>query len=560
MHPSNNECTPRHPLTSDSFSRSYYLVPNPTTNSIKGFDLIVLGLQESTYGTSWFSKSCVSELLDNIADVLGSSWVQVQHAKRAQMQMVMYCRKSVRGRITRTEIAVENTGFLHVLPNKGGILVTCYVDGTSLAFISTHLAAHEGVKKCAVRNESTQEILGGVRAGDMTLDPSVQFHHTFLMGDMNYRVTFDPAVPDRAFTDRMGAEEAAVEKLKSIKSMKEELEEEYEDTDERRDQLVKLYHIIETEDWERMLAMDELNREIKAGRILKGFTALQPDFPPTFKRKRVNVIQQKLIGQTLVCGKKSYDVFSSENANATAGTTTDMFYDKKRLPSYTDRILHCSMPGFTTHLKNTHFTSCEKCTSSDHKPVKAHFEVETVEDLKDLKVTSSKRGVQIQIFNLKGGNLAEMDTMAFGGGSDPYIVVSTDPKEVLVQENLRSKTILHDLNPVWDDEMVVTLVSPDLDGLAKRTHLLLNVWDADVISQDDLIGTLSISLDDIKKACTVNGAISQEAQYTFSGPLLANGLVQGELSGAITMSVPKFDESLCVSYSTTTHANCCTIS
>ena len=136
------------------------------------------------------------------------------------------------------------------------------VDSTKLAFISSHLAAHEGAKKCGLRNDHVKEILGrwgigilasfdnpfpltheeilpsnltintlstscphshlletisflddpssssslapnplspllstppihligGVRAGDKRFDVTVQFHHVFFMGDMNYRL------------------------------------------------------------------------------------------------------------------------------------------------------------------------------------------------------------------------------------------------------------------------------------------------------------------------------------------------------------------------------------
>lgn len=439
-----------------------------------------------------------------------------------------------------------------MLPNKGGILCTCYVDGTSLAFVSTHLAAHEGVKNCQVRNGSIEEILGGVRAGNKTLDPAVQFHHCFWMGDMNYRLTFDPEVPDRAFTDRMATAvvvKDGEEKLNSGKA--EDEQEEYEDTDERRDQIAKLQHMIEHEEWDKMLKLDELNREIAAGRVLNDFTALQPNWPPTFKRKRKTAIASKAIQQTLVCGAKKYEVFSDVNDNVDQAVKVATFYDKKRLPSFTDRILHTSLPGFKENLMNRTFESVEQCLSSDHKPVRASFDIDTVEDIHDLKVTADRRGLTMHIFNLKGQDLAEMDTVAFGGGSDPYIVLHTDPKEIMAAGNVtRSKTIAHNLNPVWDEQMELTLVSPDLDGVAKRTHLFLNVWDEDVISADDLIGTLRIPLSDIRKACSKDGKVDPEAQFHFKGDLLANGLVQGHLSGTIMLSVPKFDEKLCTSFST----------
>jgi hypothetical protein len=70
-------------------------------------------------------------------------------------------------------------------------LVSLNVDGTSLAFVSCHLAAHEGASKCQLRNDSIKEILGGVRPKDKRYDIFAQCHHIFWMGDMNYRLTFN---------------------------------------------------------------------------------------------------------------------------------------------------------------------------------------------------------------------------------------------------------------------------------------------------------------------------------------------------------------------------------
>jgi hypothetical protein len=49
--------------------------------------------------------------------------------------------------------------------------------------------------------------------------------------------------------------------------------------------------MVVNERWGDILALDELNREIAAGRVLNNFTALQPSFPPTFKRTRHVSIQ-----------------------------------------------------------------------------------------------------------------------------------------------------------------------------------------------------------------------------------------------------------------------------
>ena len=98
------------------------------------------------------------------------------------MQLLVFCRREIFFAIKSVEESGENTGFLSIFPNKGGQCITLVVGQTSLAFISCHLAAHEGPKKCLQRNESVEEILGGVRSGDRRFDPTLTFHHTFWMG------------------------------------------------------------------------------------------------------------------------------------------------------------------------------------------------------------------------------------------------------------------------------------------------------------------------------------------------------------------------------------------
>ena len=53
----------------------------------------------------------------------------------------------------------------------------------------------------------------------------------------------------------------------------------------------KVIQLIATEKWSNLLEFDELNRELQAGRMLPGFTAPAPKFPPTFKRVRNQKIE-----------------------------------------------------------------------------------------------------------------------------------------------------------------------------------------------------------------------------------------------------------------------------
>jgi hypothetical protein len=235
---------------------------------------------------------------------------------------------------------------------------------------------------------------------------------------------------------------------------------------------------------------DELNREIAAKRILNEFIALQPSFPPTFKRIRKEcIIKSNLTTPTTgltwiynnVEGVKSY-------------------YHKKRIPSYTDRILYKSSEIFKNWISPLFFESCENALSSDHKPVRAGFNLKLSKGENDIIVDRQLLGknkkpaesknkepklLKLQAFDLKGYDLEEMDLQAFGGGSDPYIVITTDPPSLILHKQrirctvpgLKSKVIKHDVNPVWPDPMYLSIASVDLEGLSKvrKTFFLFHL-------------------------------------------------------------------------------------
>lgn len=282
---------------------------------------------------------------------------------------------------------------------------------------------------------------------------------------------------------------------------------------------------INQEKWSDLLALDELNREIAAGRILNQFTALQPAFPPTFKRSRDKILPD------------SVTELSLENL--------DQFYNEKRIPSFTDRILYKSLPTFSNSLKYLFFDSCERATSSDHKPVRAGFQLSLSkgkEDIlvdRDLLVKSAQAGytryLKLKVHDLKGFNLEDMDV---GGGSDPYVLIVTDPPSLLMQRNkfvkhnegVKSKTITKDLNPVWTETMSLSIASLDLEGLSKNASLIFSVWDEDTFNADDLIGSFSIPFKDILETLFV-----KKESHAFDLVLMSNAEIMGKLTGVISL-------------------------
>ena len=94
------------------------------------------------------------------------------------------------------------------------------------------------------------------------------------------------------------------------------------------------------------------------------------------------------------------------------------FYDKKRIPSYTDRVLYKSFSGFQKNLQLLDFKSCEDVPSSDHKPVYCDFLLQTTDGGHNIIKNGKGDGIKFEFFSLKATNLAEMDEVLGKAGND----------------------------------------------------------------------------------------------------------------------------------------------
>ncbi|CAE7606590.1 snt-2 [Symbiodinium microadriaticum] len=287
-----------------------------------------------------------------------------------------------------------------------------------------------------------------------------------------------------------------------------------------------------------------------AHRALVGYIAPQSRFPPTFKRTRKVSIQRREGGGTQLeealksaIPREQTKEFNldMDNEGCSSRAVISTFFHPKRLPSFTDRILTKSMPAFQGALRNESFTSGEDAISSDHKPVIATYTLTTYGGLRGIMAYNPNMvsntfpryttNTTYRIKNLKGYNLAEMDSALFGGGSDPYVVLWSDPRQILIGKKLRTPTITHELNPVWTEGIEFRLATNDTTGLSQNAHLFLSVWDFDVTNEDDLIGTFTIALKDLFE----HYSNTSGSDFHFRGSLVRNGLHHGEIEGDIEL-------------------------
>ena len=100
-------------------------------------------------------------------------------------------KKSPRPHISAVELTTVATGIGGIVANKGALVAKFDYRGDTLAFVCSHLEAHEGHHHCERRNEMAAEIMRQARVGNRDADLGSQFHHVFWAGDLNYRLV-DP--------------------------------------------------------------------------------------------------------------------------------------------------------------------------------------------------------------------------------------------------------------------------------------------------------------------------------------------------------------------------------
>jgi len=255
----------------------------------------------------------LSPVLALAADTAGDSYRVVHCQMMGQIGILLLVKARHFDRVDEVEFGYEATGGpTRTFPNKGGCVISMRIYGTRLVFVGTHLAAH--LKYVDNRDLDVAEIIDQVRLGprpDVDLD--AQFDHAFWMGDLNYRTDIRAHEPD-AWKGK--PHEELFEHVKSMVASKKFAD-------------IQRY--------------DQLRDHQEKGKVFAQFHEGKYDFEPTFK------------------------IFQKE------GHTYEE--KKKRIPSYTDRVLVRSIPRLRPHITIGKVQSYPQIWTSDHKPVSTDFVV-----------------------------------------------------------------------------------------------------------------------------------------------------------------------------------------
>mmetsp|Transcript_60463 Transcript_60463/g.121340 ORF Transcript_60463/g.121340 Transcript_60463/m.121340 type:complete len:698 (+) Transcript_60463:54-2147(+) len=507
--------------------------------------------------TSKSKLSGAKHLLTTLQRQVGSDFVLLSAVMRGQMRIRVYIRRSLLSKVSAVESGAENTGLGGVVANKGGQAVKFDLAGTTLVFVNSHLAAHESAAKCNKRDEDAHEIFNSLTFGDRVHDLA-QFDHVFWCGDLNYRLEVPGQMP--------------------------------------KGKAAELVHeLVNREKFAELWKMDELQREVKAGRAFCNFRTAKCNFKPTFKVMK---------------------------------GTSDTVYNEKRIPSYCDRILWKSHAHLEEHVSCHSFEGCHAFATSDHKPVLGRFSVFPTPKPGNLPTappftngpagevppsspstrasTSAAAGnfpffPQLKFFDLKAMDLTAMDTgvtlqkmpdktdnaastsmddddengdddgdaasvsgvsVAFTSAqvkpgftappkrargwtiaaakSDPYVVVDTFPAALkAASAEVKTEVKRQVLNAVWDSAPVLSLRANSWEEL-REGGVRLTVFDNDVGSEDDVIGVVEFSFEEFASAADdeTGVGVGGGGVVAFKRDVVNNGRLQGILTGKIEVNIP----------------------
>jgi len=478
------------------------------------YDIIAIGAQECKYDTKvpsdWTPVAEEAEMMTQktvkgwhhwfgvISTHLGEQWQPVELQELWEMRLIVFAKKDLAPQITDIHSAQEATGIAHILGNKGGLVVRFSCRDTTFAFVSCHLAAHEGKKHREARNSNCSEVLEGARVGIEQMDIVPQTDHVFWMGDLNYRL-------DPYQFGMMEKPEDGSEKLPKS------------GTPDHKVVWDKIQGWINNEQWAEIFKHDELREELLAKRVLCGFEEGEYNFPPTFK-----VLTQKKMAEE--CPEQD----PSEKP---------MAYTTQRWPSYCDRILWHSHPGKLGDVKQLELTSCPHVFTSDHKPVKSSFDVKLRPKPESLPSDQPSDAPDIWISDLKGhGKIKVMDV---SGSSDPYMFFYCPEIGINVPENIGPAKAgcthmkKQNLNPEWEDNEVPILhcMTANKD-LLREAHLIIVMQDFDAFDADDDMGIGTINLGPF---------VDHDDFIAFDTPLVCNGEQAGWVKGKLHFEWPSPD-------------------
>lgn len=137
-----------------------------------------------------------TSIIIDFANYLGASnFITISSTAMWEMFLVGFIKTSHVPYLKNVQISYVATGIGGVFGNKGGLQLSFKLYDYLYNFINVHLV--HGAKRFEKRNEMMSDLIRKMRNQREELDPDVIADFSFILGDMNYRLsgTYEELVP-----------------------------------------------------------------------------------------------------------------------------------------------------------------------------------------------------------------------------------------------------------------------------------------------------------------------------------------------------------------------------
>lgn len=146
----------------------------------EGSHLVAVCLQEMPL----LKRNSIIKSIENYFESQGMIIVSTHYMW--EIGLFVFTTKDLIPYISRVEQKDLSAGFLNVVGNKGGLLISFELMETRFAFVGAHLK--HGEKNLQIRNTTLWRLFKYLRFGFDEVETHLQADHCFFMGDVNYRI------------------------------------------------------------------------------------------------------------------------------------------------------------------------------------------------------------------------------------------------------------------------------------------------------------------------------------------------------------------------------------
>lgn len=330
-------------------------------------DLIVLGFQELDLSTEalLISTTTLREdiwceaLMRDLAE-LGDQYVKLTSKQLVGVLIVVLIRRPILQLLAPSGVASSSAGvgILGTMGNKGGVALRLQIMDTTLVFMNAHLAASAHAVPPVDPSQATNPHSLFVGRGIIPSDPVAERRNADYVsltgpgGRLNF--TLLPRTPS-ALPTTVGFWDGHIAFFLGDFNYRIDLLD---------DEIRALLDDTKNNDYSALLKFDQLKVQQHLGKAFTNMVEGPINFEPTYRCE---------------IGKKA-----------------GHYWDPRRRPAWTDRILYCTARGKENAIKLVEgsYTSHPIISLSDHKPVSADFVIQVEELDRDLAATRLKQLVK----------------------------------------------------------------------------------------------------------------------------------------------------------------------